>query len=54
MKKKRPAPKTRRRIEREVLSAAVLSACATKRFADQTRSLLGTHYANKHGVRRGR
>ena len=33
---------------------ALLATLATKRFEDQTRRMLGTHYTNKHGVRRGR
>ena len=51
MKKKKSAAKnTRRQSEPRELIAAL----ATKRFEDQTRRMLGTHYANKYGVRRGR
>ncbi len=51
MKKKKSAAKsTRRRNEPRELIAAL----ATKRFEDQTRRMLGTHYSNKYGVRRGR
>lgn len=32
----------------------LIAALAGKRFEDQTRRMLGTHYANKYGVRRGR
>ncbi len=32
----------------------LVAALASKRFEDQTKRLLGTHYTNKHGVRRGR
>jgi len=51
MKKKKSATKTRpsRAEPRELLAAL-----ASKRFADQTKRMLGTHYANKYGVRRGR
>ena len=51
MKKKQSAArKTRRQSEPREL----VTALASKRFADQTRRMLGTHYANKYGVRRGR
>jgi hypothetical protein len=52
MKKKKSAARnsTRRRSEPRELIAAL----ATKRFEDQTKRMLGTHYSNKYGVRRGR
>ncbi len=51
MKSKKSAAKnTRRQNEPRKLIAAL----ATKRFEDQTKRMLGTHYSNKHGVRRGR
>ena len=51
MKTKKSAAKTTRRKggPRELVAAL-----ATKRFEDQTKRMLGTHYANKYGVRRGR
>jgi hypothetical protein len=51
MKRKKSAAKSaRRRSEPREFIAAL----ATKRFEDQTKRMLGTHYANKYGVRRGR
>jgi hypothetical protein len=32
----------------------LIAMLAMRRFEDQTRHMLGTHYANKYGVRRGR
>ncbi len=49
-KKKSAAKKTRHPSEPREL----VTALATKRFEDQTRRMLGTHYSNKYGVRRGR
>jgi len=50
MKKRKSAAKnTRKQAEPRPL----VSALATKRFEDQTKRMLGTHYANKYGVRRG-
>jgi len=46
--RKRTAPP--KRSEERGLSATVAIRC----FEDQTRRMLGTHYANKYGVRRGR
>jgi hypothetical protein len=43
------AGQAKRMEERELV--AIL---AGRRFVDQTRRMLGTHYANKYGVRRGR
>lgn len=51
MKKSKTAA---RRSRKQTEPRALLSALATKRFEDQTRRMLGTHYTNKHGVRRGR
>lgn len=46
--RKRTAPS--KRSEQRELTAII----AMRRFEDQTRRMLGTHYANKYGVRRGR
>ena len=51
MKRKKSAAKTTRRQSEP---RELMAALAGKRFADQTRRMLGTHYANKYGVRRGR
>lgn len=51
MKKGKTAAKSPRK---QVEPRGLLAALATKRFEDQTRRMLGTHYTNKHGVRRGR
>ena len=51
MKRKKSAAKTTRR---QGEPRELMAALAGKRFADQTRRMLGTHYSNKHGVRRGR
>ena len=51
MKKKKAATKTARR---QGEPRELIAALATKRFEDQTRRMLGTHYSNKYGVRRGR
>jgi hypothetical protein len=51
MKKKKSAAKTR---PRQGEPRELIAALATKRFEDQTKRMLGTHYANKYGVRRGR
>lgn len=51
MKKKRAAAKTTRR---QTEPRELVAALATKRFEDQTKRMLGTHYTNKYGVRRGR
>jgi len=51
MKKARTATK---RTRKQAEPRALLAALATKRFEDQTKRMLGTHYTNKHGVRRGR
>jgi hypothetical protein len=52
MKRKKSAAtkNTRRQGEPRELIAAL----AMKRFEDQTKRMLGTHYTNKYGVRRGR
>jgi hypothetical protein len=51
MKKKKSAAKTNRK---QAEPRELIAALATKRFEDQTKRLLGTHYTNKYGVRRGR
>jgi hypothetical protein len=51
MKKRKSAAKTTRR---QGEPRALVAAMAMKRFEDQTKRMLGTHYANKYGVRRGR
>jgi hypothetical protein len=51
MKKKKSANRKPRRQDEP---RALIAALATKRFEDQTKRMLGTHYANKYGVRRGR
>jgi hypothetical protein len=51
-KKKAAAAKNTRRKQSE--PRELIAALATKRFEDQTKRLLGTHYTNKYGVRRGR
>ena len=52
MKKRKPAAKNTRRQQSE--PRELIAALATKRFEDQTKRMLGTHYSNKYGVRRGR
>ena len=51
MKRKKSAAK---RAGRQGEPRTLIAALATKRFEDQTKRMLGTHYANKYGVRRGR
>ena len=51
MKRKKSAAKTTRR---QGEPRELMAALAGKRFTDQTRRMLGTHYANRYGVRRGR
>jgi hypothetical protein len=51
MRKKKLANKTTRK---QAEPRELIAALATKRFVDQTKSMLGTHYSNKYGVRRGR
>jgi len=51
MKKKKAAVKNRRHKSEP---RELIAALATRRFEDQTKRMLGTHYANKYGVRRGR
>ncbi len=51
MKRKKSAAKTARRQSEP---RELVAALASKRFSDQTRRMLGTHYANKYGVKRGR
>ena len=51
MKKKKSTART---IRKQAEPRALMAALATKRFEDQTKRMLGTHYANKYGVRRGR
>jgi hypothetical protein len=51
MKKRKSAAKNSRKPGEP---RALVAALATKRFEDQTKRMLGTHYANKYGVRRGR
>jgi hypothetical protein len=50
MKRKKSARRTRRQVEERTLVAAI----AGRRFVEQTTRMLGKHYANKYGVRRGR
>lgn len=52
MKKKKSAAKSSRNKPGE--PRELIAALASKRFEDQTRRMLGTHYTNKYGVRRGR
>lgn len=51
MKKRKSATRTPRK---QGEPRELIAALATKRFEDQTKRMLGTHYTNKHGVRRGR
>ena len=51
MKKKKSAVKA---VRHQGEPRALIAALATKRFEDQTKRMLGAHYANKYGVRRGR
>ena len=51
MKKKKSIDKT---VRRQSEPRELIAALATKRFEDQTKRMLGTHYSNKYGVRRGR
>ncbi|MCW5770920.1 MAG: hypothetical protein KIT16_04730 [Rhodospirillaceae bacterium] len=48
--KKPAARKTSKKMEPRESIASV----AARRFEDDTKRMLGTHYTNKHGVRRGR
>lgn len=51
MKKKKSAAKTTRK---QAEPRELVAMLASKRFVDQTKRMLGTHYTNKYGVRRGR
>jgi len=51
MRKKKSAAKNMRKSAEP---RELVAALASKRFEDQTRRMLGTHYSNKYGVRRGR
>lgn len=51
MRRKKSAGK---RMRKQSEPRELVAALASKRFEDQTKRLLGTHYTNKHGVRRGR
>lgn len=53
MKKKKSAATTRS-SRRQGEPRELIAALASKRFEDQTKRMLGTHYTNKYGVRRGR
>jgi len=55
MKKRNPAARARKRTGQPKRSEEreLVAILASRRFEDQTRRMLGTHYANKYGVRRG-
>ena len=56
MKKHNSAARTRKRTSQpqRVEVRELVAILASRRFEDQTKRMLGTHYANKYGVRRGR
>jgi hypothetical protein len=51
MKKRKSAAK---KVRHQAEPRALVAALATKQFEDQTKRMLGSHYTNKYGVRRGR
>jgi hypothetical protein len=55
MKKRNSAARARKRTSQPKRSEGreLVAILATRRFEDETRRMLGTHYANKYGVRRG-
>jgi hypothetical protein len=44
----------RKSMRKQAEPRELVAALAMKRFVDQTKTMLGTHYSNKYGVRRGR
>jgi hypothetical protein len=56
MKKRNSTSRTRKRANhpKRTEERELIATLASRRFEDETRRMLGTHYANKYGVRRGR
>lgn len=52
--RKKKSPVRARRSRRQGEPRELIAVVASRRFEDQTKRMLGTHYTNKHGVRRER
>lgn len=53
MKKKKKATKAAGGARKQAEPQMGVASIAARRFEDETKRMLGTHYTNKHGVRRG-